>query len=52
LIALNVAIEKLGSFAWAFKDSRADMMDLFAVPDVLLIYSEKAAEVAAKVEKA
>ncbi len=51
LIALNVAIEKLGGFAWAFKDSRADMMDLFAVPDVLKIFNEKAAEVSAQVEK-
>lgn len=40
LIALNKVIEKLGAFAWAFKDSRADMVDLFAVPDVLQIYNE------------
>lgn len=40
LIALNKVIEKLGAFAWAFKDSRADMKDLFAVPDTLRIYNE------------
>jgi hypothetical protein len=40
LIALNKAIEKLGAFAWALKDSRADMMDLFAVPDVVKIYND------------
>lgn len=48
LIAVNAVIKKLGAFAWAFKDSRADMMDLFAVPDVLQIYIEALEKAAAK----
>jgi hypothetical protein len=38
LIALTVAINKLGAFTWAFKDLRADMVDLFAIPDVQQIF--------------
>jgi hypothetical protein len=44
LIALNKTIEKLNAFVRAFKDSRADMMDLFAVPDVVAIYQKALGE--------
>ncbi|HOX29818.1 MAG TPA: hypothetical protein PLR75_01545 [Candidatus Pacearchaeota archaeon] len=38
--ALTEVIQRFGAFAWAIKDSRADMADLFAVPDVVAIYQE------------
>lgn len=36
--ALGVVIRELGQFAWAFKDLRSDMKDLFAIPDVQQIF--------------
>jgi hypothetical protein len=44
LIALNKTIKKLSAFVRAFKDSRADMMDLFAMPDVVAIYQKALGE--------